>query len=896
MLKTGNDGSQTKRWFDKLGREIRSDIKGFGGFWIYTDTRYNLKGQVDSISEPYYSGPLWNRYQYDNYGRKTFLYRPSGRNSSWTYNNNTITETTDGKSFSKTYSSDGTVSAASDPGGTINYTYFPDGKVKNITAPGGLLTQMQYDIRGNQTQLVDPSAGTINYTFNGFGQLLSQQSARQKTTTITYNSNGTINTKVTPEGTTKYRYNANKQLTNVSSPGGVSRSFAYDSKGRVTMITDTIPGTAPLITSFTYDTYGRLGTITHPSGIVETKNYNSNGYLSSVSTGGSTRWTISSMNARQQITGDTYGSNLTETLDYNSYGYLTSVSTGTNGSIRNYQYDFNSATGNLNWRKNLKQSNIMENFEYNLDRLIRVYRGSTTLLNMAYESNKGGITTKSDVGTLQYNNSGKPYALSSIIQSTGVVPTTIDSLTYTSFESVKTISEGNNSATFTYNPFNERAKMEIKQSGSTILTRWYSNGNYIKETAGGVTKEYTFIGGDAYTAPIATITQGGTTTYYNQLRDHLGSITHVVNASDNTLLYEYSYDPWGRMRNVTTWTNYAPGSEPSLFIAGRGFTGHEHLPWFNLINMNGRVYDPLAGQFLSPDNHVQDPYFSQSLNRYSYCLNNPLKYTDPSGFTLDDLMHQSYYGSYDSWIALVPVIQSGGYRSSTGTFNGKDGVTFIRRLDGSTKFIWSEFSHATSTTYGNRNGILEILAEKGEPITVGHQFTLNLFGRLDFGGVGGEVAQSGGDFSTPTSHTYKTIQNSTSTDFGLARLTFESSHQTTISSSKTGVTINTLVTDKFFTRNQIRYSSPSLTVNDYTNGFDMRISLSRYSISFGLEYGFNSMGYGLTNSIGFGINNDGIISSQTMKGESGLKTLLIPISVISGAYLPGLFPILRPAY
>jgi len=629
VLKTGNDGSQTKSWLDKLGREIRSDVKGFDGSWIYTDTRYNIKGQIDSISEPYYTGPTWNRYQYDNYGRKTNLYRPSGRNSSWVYSSNTVTETTGGKSFSKTYSSDGTVSSATDAGGTISYTYYPDGKVKTITAPGSIVTQMQYDVAGNQTQLIDPSAGTINYTYDGFGQLLTQQNARSQTTTITYNSNGTVYRKVTPEGTTKYRYNANKQLTNIGSPGSVSRSFAYDTKGRVTTITDTIPGTTPMVTILTYDTYGRLGTITHPSNIVETKNYNSNGYLSSVSAGGSARWTVTSMNARQQIIGGRYGASLNTTFGYDSFGYLTSNSTG---SLQNYNYSFDAVTGNLSWRKNVLQANIQENFEYdNLDRLDRVYRGGTTLLDMAYDSNKGGITTKSDAGTLNYNIPAKPYAVGTVNPSTGLLPTAIDSLTYTSFESVNTISEGNFTAYFTYNSDNERAKMEVKQSGNTILTRWYPGGCYIRETAGGATKEYTFIGGDAYSAPVAAITQSGTTTYYNLLRDHLGSITHVVNASNNTLLYEYSYDSWGRMRNVTSWTNYAPGSEPSLFVAGRGFTGHEHLPWFNLINMNGRVYDPLVGQFLSPDNHVQAPYFTQSLNRYVYCINNPLKYTDPDG-------------------------------------------------------------------------------------------------------------------------------------------------------------------------------------------------------------------------------------------------------------------------
>ena len=87
------------------------------------------------------------------------------------------------------------------------------------------------------------------------------------------------------------------------------------------------------------------------------------------------------------------------------------------------------------------------------------------------------------------------------------------------------------------------------------------------------------------------------------------------------------------MRDPSTWTPFAPAqiAQSDPFVAGRGFTGHEHHPWFSMINMNGRLYDPLAGQFLSPDNNVQLPDFTQNLNRYGYCLNNPLIYTDPNG-------------------------------------------------------------------------------------------------------------------------------------------------------------------------------------------------------------------------------------------------------------------------
>jgi RHS repeat-associated protein len=66
-------------------------------------------------------------------------------------------------------------------------------------------------------------------------------------------------------------------------------------------------------------------------------------------------------------------------------------------------------------------------------------------------------------------------------------------------------------------------------------------------------------------------------------------------------------------------------------LLGRGYTGHEHLPMFGLINMNARLYDPVLGRFLAPDPYVQAPDFSQSFNRYSYCLNNPLMYVDEDG-------------------------------------------------------------------------------------------------------------------------------------------------------------------------------------------------------------------------------------------------------------------------
>lgn len=628
ISQTGNTGSASVTWYDKNQRQLRQGVKGFNGTMILTDSEYNSKGELYRISDPYFAGgsPAWaDTYAYDNYGRMTGIERNTGCNTTYSYSGAMVTETTAGKTYSKTYSSDGKLASASDYGGTIAYAYFPDGKVKTITVPGGIVTSMQYaDAARNQTQLSDPSAGTINYTFNARGQLLTQTNARGQTTSLSYFDDGRVNSIVRAEGTTTHSYNGNKQLTGISSPGNISRSFTYDTYGRISTVGDNIAGLA-FSTNFTYDSYGRLNTRTHPSSTVETMSYNNNGYLVSISAGGAVRYTISAMNARQQVTSATYGSTLNAVYGFDTYGYPASASVG---QVQDYRYTFNTVTGNMTSRQNYLHS-LTESFTYDdLYRLTGV--SGPQSLSMTYASN-GNLITKADIGItdFSYGEDASPYALTNLQSSTGVISPTDQTATYTSFEKVSQLTQGAYSATLLYNSGSQRAKMTVTQGGSAILTRWYVGNGYVKETAGGVTKEYTYLGGDAYTAPVIALTQSGTTSYYYLLRDHLGSVTHVVR-SDNTLEAEYSYDAWGRRRSADDWSYTLDVNDKALF-AGRGYTGHEHLQWFDLVNMNGRLYDPLIARFLSPDNYVQRPDFSQGFNRYSYALNSPLIYTDPDG-------------------------------------------------------------------------------------------------------------------------------------------------------------------------------------------------------------------------------------------------------------------------
>lgn len=110
----------------------------------------------------------------------------------------------------------------------------------------------------------------------------------------------------------------------------------------------------------------------------------------------------------------------------------------------------------------------------------------------------------------------------------------------------------------------------------------------------------------------------------------------------------YGYDAWGQRCDASDWRGAA--SSQSTYTWGwndpttttneddlipRGFTGHEMLDNLGLIHANGRIYDPLLSRFMSADPMVQAPYNLQNYNRYSYCMNNPLGYTDPSGYFWD---------------------------------------------------------------------------------------------------------------------------------------------------------------------------------------------------------------------------------------------------------------------
>ena len=122
-------------------------------------------------------------------------------------------------------------------------------------------------------------------------------------------------------------------------------------------------------------------------------------------------------------------------------------------------------------------------------------------------------------------------------------------------------------------------------------------------------------------------------------KDHLGSPLTITD-ENGKVMQQHVYDPWGKVHQLAADS----GLQSAIALTTRGYTGHEGIAGVDIIHMNGRIYDPTLGRFLQADPFIQYPNNSQSYNRYSYVLNNPLSYTDPSGYlSLNPFKVKSHY-------------------------------------------------------------------------------------------------------------------------------------------------------------------------------------------------------------------------------------------------------------
>jgi len=247
-----------------------------------------------------------------------------------------------------------------------------------------------------------------------------------------------------------------------------------------------------------------------------------------------------------------------------------------------------------------------------------------------------------------------------------------------SYDGVGNVVSSGNGRTYKYTPFNKPYEI-TDPSGASVQFYYGADGLRYKKTNGTVTtlymdkfyelktssnmiEEMSFIYFGKRAVGRKTVTKdtsgqmtGQAINYYHT--DALGSVT-AITGDDGTVLERRSYEPFGRIRAIDYMGTLNDPLPNTVALSTRSFTGHEQIEEIGgLIHMNGRVYDSTLGRFLSADPHVQAPDDSQSYNRYSYVRNNPLKYTDPSGYSwFSDFWKQ--YGKTITAIIVAAVVVS----------------------------------------------------------------------------------------------------------------------------------------------------------------------------------------------------------------------------------------------
>ncbi|NOX48402.1 MAG: hypothetical protein GXO89_15635, partial [Chlorobi bacterium] len=640
---------EAKTFYDLIGRERLTTIEDMAGNSVETETEYNSNGQVDNISESYFSNSdptQWTYYHYFANGSLDKVDFPNTNFIEYTYSGLSTSVYNSGTNIttSKTVNAFGLTETATDPGGTIMYDYYSSGQPEKITAPDGSEFSMVYDNYGRQAGLTDPDAGTTTYSYNDYGELVQQEDAKANIFYMDYDDFGRLEVKWDNGGTQVfYSYvdngNGLGQIGSISNNHGIEYNYGYDEFNRVKTKTEIVDGLG-YETKFTYDNYGNTETVTYPSGFSIQNTYNK-GYLSEVyrEDNHTLLYSNPEYNVRGQLTAYDLGNNLHTHKGFEDDTGLPNAITTTN--VQNLTYGFDASTGNLNWRKD-NIFTLQETFTYTdaLKNRLTSWQVGTQTNTAAYMLN-GNIDSKSDMGAYHYEynvvgGSGGPHSVTKISDPVNLPAEADQLIHYNVFNKVDHIEHQNLGDDYyiSYGPGQARKKTVLKHNGTTLKTKYYI-GVYEKEIdeSGNITETHYIPGGDGLLA-LYIIKNGNGQMYYAH-KDHLGSLYALTDENGNIASYNgqeqrFSFDPWGRRRNPTDWTfNNVPN--PGNYLTDRGFTGHEHLDLFGLVNMNGRMYDPLLGRMLSPDNYVQSPTNSQNFNRYSYVMNNPLVYTDPSG-------------------------------------------------------------------------------------------------------------------------------------------------------------------------------------------------------------------------------------------------------------------------
>lgn len=563
--------------------------------------------------------------------------------------------------------------------GLWTYQYNGFGELIRQQDARGIVTTQEYDVLGRLIRRVDNAAVTNH---------VSVANIDVQTTCWIYDTAEKAESGIALKGAL-HKTILYDGTVDCSSPGAViplqEKIAGYDLLGRAESSMQNIKaeGSSTVETYLTMSTFeansSRVEYTILPREVTLKNHYDAYGNMFKVTDGADESIvyrTVNNIDKFGNVVDETIGYGASTVLSNRSYngdtGYLDSIISGTAGSLINFSQGFDKI-GNVTSR-NDHISARNEVFGYAegasnnlLNRMTTYTVNGTQAKSYGYDE-LGNLKSKSDMGNDYRYGAGAAgvHAVTSIWNSGtqkrsfsydlgGNLTNNTDllnsannrSIQYAAFEKPVFISKGSSNPsqiTFRYGSSRERyRRIDNLYEGATpiqVETTYMGAYEKVVHTGGamdGKTEHKYYLGGVAL--KIDTETASQTTSKLQFLhKDHLGSVV-AISDENGQAIKRFRYDPFGKQYEVALAT---PFSEFAVLgrvnITERGFTGHEMLNSVDIIHMNGRIYDANVGRFLQADPYIQAPKNMQSMNRYSYVLNNPMSYTDPSGYFVKKLL------------------------------------------------------------------------------------------------------------------------------------------------------------------------------------------------------------------------------------------------------------------
>ena len=610
-LQPGSKWQHLRSSYNAIGLPVKEEtLCGNGALSLLATVDYTYDGYQRLTQEDHRSadGTTLNKQVYHTYNKQTETHR-------------TVTDKESTETF--VYDAQWNIVSQSDATGTTTYTYDAAGRVVKVSSPGYPVTST-YNTYGLCTSVSNAASGTTTYTYNGFDELATKRDANDNVTTYTYDLAGRLVSVADGERTLSYTYNNKGQLIN-NGVSGHQSAYTYTTAGLLQKEVKTIKDQA-LTKSYTYDSKGRLLTYTSPSGLVQKFGYDASHNLISITDNATSvkLWEAKSYNDQGLLTSDVNCGNKQTTYTYDQLGKYKGIS----NSLATFSYQYNRG-GLLTQRiEKFGGSGLTETFAYDAEGcLLSSTLSGKTPVTVSYNSGRT-IKAKSDIGSYSYNASGAP--LSAITPISGY-SSALQQVNYYKNNLPSAIVHTGCTREYEYGADNLRDYSVLTVSSSTVpfaagKRYYFDDFERNINTGNGAVSDLDYIFADGRLVALVR-TSGGSKTCYGVLTDRLGSLMSLYTSGG--IVQKFSYDAWGNRRDPLTGVMLNSSELASAnSITSYGYTGHEHIDEFGLINMNARIYDPKIGMFISVDPQAGS---YPGTYPYTYCGGDPVNRVDPTG-------------------------------------------------------------------------------------------------------------------------------------------------------------------------------------------------------------------------------------------------------------------------